>query len=110
MRIGQRFGLNPQSVIEIGETLSGVGPAMGSLLREQVLTRRFDTGLALGHVLKGLRSSSVWHNPPGCMRRLLAQCRVAWAEAESGIGSGADQSELIRWLESVVVQEPKNEV
>ena len=54
MRIGQRFGLDPQSVIEIGETLSGVGPAMGSLLREQVLTRRFDTGLALGHVLKGL--------------------------------------------------------
>jgi hypothetical protein len=41
---------------------------------------------------------------------LLAQCRAAWAEAESGIGSGADQSELIRWLESVVVQEPKNEV
>ena len=55
MRIGQRFGLDPQSVIEIGETLSGVGPAMGSLLREQVLTRRFDTGLALGHVLKGLQ-------------------------------------------------------
>ena len=54
MRIGQRFGLDPQSVVEIGETLSGVGPAMGSLLREQVLTRKFDTGLALGHVLKGL--------------------------------------------------------
>jgi hypothetical protein len=41
---------------------------------------------------------------------LLAACRLAWAAAEAGIGSGADQSELIRWLESVAVQEPKNEV
>jgi 3-hydroxyisobutyrate dehydrogenase len=110
MRIGQRFGLNPQSVIEIGETLSGVGPAMGSLLREQVLTRRFDTGLALGHVLKGLQVIERVAQSAGVHAPLLARCRVVWAEAESGIGSGADQSELIRWLESVVVQEPTNEV
>jgi 3-hydroxyisobutyrate dehydrogenase len=110
MQIGQRFGLNPQSVIEIGETLSGVGPAMGSLLREQVLTRRFDTGLALGHVLKGLQVIEHVAQSAGVHAPLLARCRVVWAEAESGIGSGADQSELIRWLESVVVQEPTNEV
>jgi 3-hydroxyisobutyrate dehydrogenase len=110
MQIGQRFGLNPQSVIEIGETLSGVGPAMGSLLREQVLTRRFDTGLALGHVLKGLQVIERVAQSAGVHAPLLARCRVVWAEAESGIGSGADQSELIRWLESVVVQEPTNEV
>jgi 3-hydroxyisobutyrate dehydrogenase len=110
MQIGQRFGLDLQSVVEIGETLSGVGPAMGSLLREQVLTRKFDTGLALGHVLKGLEITERLAQSTGVHALLLAQCRAAWAEAESGIGSGADQSELIRWLESVVVQEPKNEV
>ena len=110
MQIGRRFGLDPQSVVEIGETLSGVGPAMGKLLREQVLTRTFNTGLALGHVLKGLEIAERVARSAGVHAPLLAQCRVAWADAESGIGSGADQSELIRWLESVVVQEPKNEV
>jgi 3-hydroxyisobutyrate dehydrogenase len=110
LRIGQRFGLDAKSVIEIGETLSGVGPAMGALLREQVLTRRFDTGLALGHVLKGLDITANVAQSTGMYAPLLAACRAAWAAAESGIGSGADQSELIRWLESVVVQEPKNEV
>ena len=110
LRIGQRFGLDAKSVIDIGETLSGIGPAMGTLLREQVLTRKFDTGLALGHVLKGLDVTASVAQSTGVHAPLLAACRAAWAAAEAGIGSGADQSELIRWLESVAVQEPGNEV
>src|SRR5271166_374187 len=110
LRIGQRFGLDAASVIEIGEVLSGVGPAMGALLREQVLTRKFNTGLALGHVLSGLRITADVARSAGVHAPLLAACHAAWAAAEAGIGSGADQSELLRWLESVVVQEPKDEV
>jgi 3-hydroxyisobutyrate dehydrogenase len=110
LRIGQRFGLDAKSVIDIGETLSGLGPAMGALLREQVLTRKFDTGLALGHVLKGLEVTASVAQSTGVHAPLLAACRAAWAAAEAGIGSGADQSELIRWLESVTVQEPGNDV
>ncbi len=104
LRIGQRFGLDATSVIDIGETLGGLGPAMGALLREQVLTRRFDTGLALGHVLKGLEVTASVAQSTGVHAPLLAACRAAWAAAEAGIGSGSDQSELIRWLESVAVQ------
>ena len=110
LRIGQRFGLDATSVIDIGETLGGLGPAMGALLREQVLTRRFDTGLALGHVLKGLEVTASVAQSTGVHAPLLAACRAAWAAAEAGIGSGSDQSELIRWLESVAVQAPENEV
>jgi 3-hydroxyisobutyrate dehydrogenase len=109
LRIGQRFGLDVASVIEIGEVLSGVGPVMGALLREQVVTRTFDTGMALGHVLRGLQISADVAQSTGVHAPLLAACCAAWAAAETGIGSGADQSELIRWLESVVVQEPKSE-
>ncbi len=110
LRIGQRFGLDATSVIDIGETLGGLGPAMGALLREQVLTRRFDTGLALGHVLKGLEVTASVAQSTGVHAPLLAACRAAWAAAEAGIGSASDQSELIRWLESVAVQAPENEV
>jgi len=110
LRIGQRFGLDAKSVIDIGETLSGLGPAMGALLRAQVLTREFDTGLALGHVLKGIEVTTSVAQSTGVHAPLLAACRAAWNAAEAGIGSGSDQSELIRWLESVVVQEPQSEV
>ena len=110
LRIGQRFGLDAKSVIEIGEVLSGVGPAMGALLREQVLTRKFNTGLAVGHVLKALQITADVAQSAGVHAPLLAACHAAWSAAEAGIGSGADQSELLRWLESVVLQAPKNEV
>jgi 3-hydroxyisobutyrate dehydrogenase len=110
LRIGQRFGLDAKSVIEIGETLSGVGPAMGALLREHVLTRRFDTGLALGHVLQGLQITAGVAKSSGVQAPLLTACHAAWTAAEAGIGSGADQSELIRWLELLAGPEQKSEV
>ncbi len=108
--IGQRFGLDATSVADIGQMLGGVGPAMSGLLREQVLTRKFDTGLALGHVLKGFEVTASAAQSTRVHAPLLAACRAAWAAAEAGIGSGADQSELSRRLDSVVVQEPKSEV
>jgi 3-hydroxyisobutyrate dehydrogenase len=110
LRIGQQFGLNANSVVEIGQTLGGVGPAMATLLCEHVLTRTFNTGLALGHVLKGLEITGRVAQSAGVHAPLLAGCRAAWAAAEAGIGSGADQSELIRWLESKQPPEPKNAV
>jgi 3-hydroxyisobutyrate dehydrogenase len=110
LRIGQQFGLNANSVVEIGQTLGGVGPAMATLLCEHVLTRTFNTGLALGHVLKGLEITGRVAQSAGVHAPLLAGCRAAWAAAEAGIGSGADQSELIRWLESEQPPEPKNAV
>jgi 3-hydroxyisobutyrate dehydrogenase len=107
LRIAQSFGLDTKSVIDIGEMLGGAGPALMAMLREHVVTRRFETGLALGHVRKGVETtvnaaaSACLHTP------LAAACSAAWSSAEAAIGSGADQTEIVRWLESVVV--PKSE-
>jgi 3-hydroxyisobutyrate dehydrogenase len=109
LSIGQRFGMDARSVVEIGEMLSGVGPALSAMLREQILTRRFGTGMALGHVLRGLEITTSLAQSTGVHAPLAATCRVAWAAAEAQLGSGADQSELIRWLDTVVAQEPKKE-
>jgi 3-hydroxyisobutyrate dehydrogenase len=108
--IGQRFGLDMKSVVEIGEMLGGVGPTLRRMLREHVLTRRFDTGMALGHVLRGIEITGTLAQSTGVHAPLAAACCMAWAAAEAEIGSGADQSELIRWLESAVMDEPEDEV
>ena len=109
LSIGQRFGMDAQSVVEIGEMQSGVGPALSAMLREQVLTSWFGTGMALGHVLRGLEATTNLAQSTGVHAPLAAACSVAWAAAEAQLGSGADQSEMIRWLDSVTVQEPKTE-
>ena len=60
-----------------------VGPALGGLLRQQVLTRQFDSGLALGHLLKGIETASGIAQACGVEAPLLAACRNNWAAAET---------------------------
>jgi 3-hydroxyisobutyrate dehydrogenase len=110
LSIAQRFGLDMESVVDVGQALSGIGPAMAGLLREQVLTRNFNTGLALGHVLKGTAITAAVARSTGAHAPLLAACHDTWAAAEAGIGSGADQSEIIRWLESMAAEQAKDQV
>jgi 3-hydroxyisobutyrate dehydrogenase len=107
LRIGQRFGLEAATLLDIGEGLSAVGPLVGGILRRQVLTRQFESGLALGHLLKNLETASSVAQAGGVEAPLLAACRETWAAAETCLGSGADQSALIRWLETLVPDEPR---
>jgi hypothetical protein len=87
--------------------LGAVGPLVGGILRRQVLTRQFDSGLALGHLLKGLETASSVAQACGVQAPLLAACRDTWAAAETRLGSGTDQSALIRWLETLVPPAPR---
>src|SRR5215472_15553303 len=109
LRIGQRFGLETGMLLDIGEGLGAVGPLLGGILRQQVLTRQFDSGMALGHLLKSLETASGVARAYGVKAPLLAACRDNWAAAETHLGSGADQSALIRWLETLVPPAPRTE-
>jgi 3-hydroxyisobutyrate dehydrogenase len=109
LRIGQGFGLEAGTLLDIGERLSAISPLVGGLLRRQVLTRQFDSGLALGHLLKGLETASGVAQACGVEAPLLAACRNSWTAAETRLGSGADQSALIRWLETLVPSAPKTD-
>jgi len=107
LRIGQRFGLEAGMLLDIGEGLGAVGPLVGGILRRHVFTRQFDSGLALGHLLKSLDTASSVAQALGAQAPLLAACRDTWMAAETRLGSGADQSALIRWLETLVAPTPR---
>jgi 3-hydroxyisobutyrate dehydrogenase len=109
LRIGQRFGLEAGMLLDIAGELSALGPLVGAILRRQVLTRQFDSGLALGHLLKSLETVSSVAQACGVEAPLLAACRDTWAAAETRLGSGADHSALIRWLETLVPSAPRTE-
>jgi 3-hydroxyisobutyrate dehydrogenase len=109
LQIGQRFGLEAGVLLDVGEGLGAIGPVLGRVLRRQVLTRQFDSGLALGHLLKSLETASSVAQACGVQAPLLTGCRSAWAAAETRLGSGADQSALVRWLETLVPPAPKTE-
>jgi 3-hydroxyisobutyrate dehydrogenase len=96
-------------LLDIAGELSALGPLVGAILRRQVLTRQFDSGLALGHLLKSLETVSSVAQACGVEAPLLAACRDTWAAAETRLGSGADHSALIRWLETLVPSAPRTE-
>jgi len=107
LRIGGRCGLDDGMLLDIGEGLSVIGPIMGGVLRRQVLTREFDSGWALGHLLKNLETASSLAQARDVESPLLVACRNAWAAAEARLGSGADQTALIRWLETLTPPAPR---
>jgi 3-hydroxyisobutyrate dehydrogenase len=107
LRIGQRFGLEAGALLDIGASLGAINATVGRLLRRQVLTRQFDSGLAVGHLLKSLDTVSSVAQTCGVPAPLLAACRDSWTAAETRLGSGADQSALIRWLETLVAPAPR---
>jgi 3-hydroxyisobutyrate dehydrogenase-like beta-hydroxyacid dehydrogenase len=108
-RLPLHFGLDTGSVVGIAEMLSAVGPALSGILRRDVMTRRFDTGLALGYVLKGLETTANSAASQGVHAPLATACCAAWKAAEATIGSGADQSEVLRWLESMAAQKRQHD-
>ena len=107
LRIGGRCGFDAGMLLDIGEGLSVIDPIMGGVLRRQVLTREFDSGWALGHLLKNLETASSLAQARDVESPLLVACRNAWAAAEARLGSGADQTALIRWLETLTPPAPR---
>jgi 3-hydroxyisobutyrate dehydrogenase len=107
--IGQRLGLDAESVVVIAEMLCGISPALSGVLRRDVMTRQFDTGLTLGYVLRGLETTASAAASQGVHAPLATACCAAWKAAETSIGSGADQSEVFRWLELMAAQRPHHD-
>ena len=97
VRIGAGFGLDPAYVARLAGAPSGVGVA--TLLREEVLTRRFESGRALGMLRGNIERAAALAASLGLVSPMLEATQRAWREADAEIGSGADHTEIIRWLE-----------
>jgi 3-hydroxyisobutyrate dehydrogenase len=99
MRIGERFGLPPAIVARIAEQ-PGIAD-LAAVLREHVIARKFETGRPLGMVRTNIDAAARLASTLGLPSPLLGAAREAWRNAEAVIGSGADYTAIVRWLESV---------
>jgi 3-hydroxyisobutyrate dehydrogenase len=99
LRIGERFGLDPEYIIRTGE--EGARVELSTLLRRQVLTRRFGSGISLGMIRGNIATAARLASTMGVRAPMLEATRDAWGEAEAVLGSGADYTAIIRWLEAM---------
>ena len=103
LRLGQRFGLAPDFILRMGE--EGGRTDLRTVLREEVLTRRFQSGRSLGMIRGNIELAAKLAATLQIGSPMLEATKTAWSEADARLGSGADHTAVIRWLESL--QPPK---
>jgi 3-hydroxyisobutyrate dehydrogenase len=97
---GQRFGLDPKTMIDIFNASTGRNTGTDSKFPNNVLPRTFNSGFALGLMAKDLRLALEVANSTNAPVDLLESCATIWAEAEKQLGGKADNTEVVKYLES----------
>jgi 3-hydroxyisobutyrate dehydrogenase-like beta-hydroxyacid dehydrogenase len=99
LRLGDRFGFAPDFVLRMSEEL-GRADVHGVVLRE-VVSRRFQSGTSLGMVRSNIELAAKLALALQVSAPLLDATWAAWRDADSALGSGADHTAIIRWLEGL---------
>ncbi len=99
---GQRFGLDPVTMINIFNASTGRNTGTDSKFPNNVLPRTFNSGFALGLMAKDLRLALEVAHSTQAPVELLRVCANIWAEAEKQLGGKADNTEVVKYLESLV--------
>src|SRR5262245_14754060 len=102
---GQRFGLDPANMIAILNASTGRNTGTDSKFPNNVLPRTFNSGFALGLMAKDLRLALEVARSTGAPAGLLELTAQMWANAEQQLGGKADNTEIVKYLESLVPHE-----
>ncbi|MEX2202279.1 MAG: NAD(P)-dependent oxidoreductase [Dongiaceae bacterium] len=97
--IGKRFGLDPETMVDILNASSGSNNSTQKKFRRFVLSQRYDSGFALALMVKDLGIALELAQQAGLDVPFAAQCRELWAEASATLGIDADHTELARAAE-----------
>jgi len=106
IRLGQRFGFAPITVLDLSDQLGG---DLDATLRRDVVTRRFETGIQLGLVRRNLDLAARLATATDTRSPLIDATLEAWNAAERRLGYGADHSSIIKWLETLPSLKPAPE-
>ncbi|HEY6259226.1 MAG TPA: NAD(P)-dependent oxidoreductase [Xanthobacteraceae bacterium] len=99
LHLGERFGFAGDFVLRMSEEL-GQGD-LHELVQREIITRRFRSGTSLGMIRANIDLAAKLAAALQVSAPLLAATRSAWGDAEALLGSGADHTAIIRWLEGL---------
>ena len=107
-----RFELRSVAILFVLMCIGASAWGQSAGLAEISGTVRDQTGAVVPGAMvtvKSLETAANVAQACGVESPLLAACRNAWAAAEARLGSGADQTALIRWLETLAPAAGKSE-
>jgi 3-hydroxyisobutyrate dehydrogenase len=107
IRLGERFGFAPATVLELGQQLGG--DDLDDILQREVASRQFDSGVQLGLVRRNLDLVARLAAATDTRSPLMDATVAAWGGAERALGYGADHTAIIKWLETLPSLKPEPE-
>lgn len=99
---GERFGLEPKVMVDILNASSGRNTATDHKIPNFVLPRTFNSGFALKLMAKDIRLAVDIAHEVKTPARLLENLSAIYNEAEAQMGDGADNTDVVRYLESLI--------
>lgn len=99
--IGQRFGLDPITMVDVLNASSGMNNSTQKKFKEYVLSRRFDAGFGLDLMVKDLSIALEVGRETTTPAPFSALCRELWLAASTSLGPGVDHTALAKMLEQM---------
>jgi 3-hydroxyisobutyrate dehydrogenase len=99
MLAGEKFGIDPKVMLDILNHSTGRNTATDQKYPAFVLPRTFNSGFALGLMAKDLRIAQDLSAAVGAPASILRECVELWNRAERRFGFGADNTDIVRYLE-----------
>jgi 3-hydroxyisobutyrate dehydrogenase len=98
--LGQRFGVDPETLLEVINASTGRSQVSDTLFRSQVLPRRFALGFSIGLMAKDVGLAAALGEDLKLRLPMIAAARAGWAEARDSLGADTDFTAYVRHLEA----------
>ena len=99
--IGQRFGLDPTTMVDVLNASSGMNNSTQKKFKEYVLSRRFEAGFGLDLMVKDLSIALEVGRETTTPAPFSALCREMWLAAATTLGPGVDHTAVAKMLEQM---------
>jgi 3-hydroxyisobutyrate dehydrogenase len=99
--IGKRFGLAPETVVEVLDTSTGMTNSTRLKFRQFVLSGSYDSGFGLDLMVKDLAIAMGLARETSTPAPLSALCAEQWTAAARVLGPGRDHTEMARFCEQL---------
>jgi 3-hydroxyisobutyrate dehydrogenase len=101
MLIGQKFGLDPDMMVNVLNASTGMNNSTQKKFKQFVLSRRFDAGFGLDLMVKDLGIALEVGRDTATPTPFAALCREMWASAAGLLGPGQDHTAVARFSEQI---------
>ena len=103
--IGSRFGIDPETMVDILNVSTGMNNSTQKKFKQYVLSRKFDSGFALGLMVKDLSIALGIARDHDVNVPFSGLCRDLWAGASAVLGPQADHTAVALLSEKLAGRE-----